>query len=430
MIAVCPFGEPALSSTLFRHLTAALCVATVALGALQTSCGQQGSQSSALPFRQRLNSNRSAEDQSKERAENHNKQLQANSGQKAAAGQRPWESQDDLLGAKTLEHARIIARIGPEVILAGEILSSVDRLMQENRAQIPTKKWDEIRRSIMKKMLMPMIDQKLIVVDALQVIPEDALPSIEEQVDKQFYGQQIKDIMARAEVESLKELEIKLNESGSSIELQKQIFFERSMAAQWIQQQVSDNRPITHQEMLEYYSSHLADYNQSARCLWEQLSVRFDKFDTKRAAYDSICQMGNAVADQGVPFDQVARKQSQGLTATNGGKRNWTSRGALVSVPLDTAIFNVPVGQLSKIIEDKTGYHIVRVTERVNAHRTPFRDAQVEIAEAIVEKRREGKLEEYLESLREKIPVWTMFDEDTTQQPDNLAAANRTTTQN
>ena len=302
--------------------------------------------------------------------------------------------------------------------------------MQENRAQIPTKKWDEIRRSIMKKMLMPMIDQKLIVVDALQVIPEDALPSIEEQVDKQFYGQQIKDIMARAEVESLKELEIKLNESGSSIELQKQIFFERSMAAQWIQQQVSDNRPITHQEMLEYYSSHLADYNQSARCLWEQLSVRFDKFGTKRAAYDSICQMGNAVADQGVPFDQVARKQSQGLTATNGGMRNWTSRGALVSVPLDTAIFNMPVGQLSKIIEDKTGYHIVRVTERVNAHRTPFRDAQVGIAEAIVEKRREGKLEEYLESLREKIPVWTMFDEDTAQQPDNLAAANRTTTPN
>jgi hypothetical protein len=39
-------------------------------------------------------------------------------------------------------------------------------------------------------------------------------------------------------------------------------------------------------------------------------------------------------------------------------------------------------------------------------------------------------LEEYLESLREKIPVWTMFDEDTAQQPDNLAAANRTTTQN
>ena len=86
MIAVCPFGESALSSTLFRHLTAALCVATVVLGALQTSCGQQGSQSSALPFRQRLNPNQSAEDQSKERAEKHNKQLQANSGQRRPPG--------------------------------------------------------------------------------------------------------------------------------------------------------------------------------------------------------------------------------------------------------------------------------------------------------------------------------------------------------
>ena len=422
-----------MGSALLRHWIAGGCTLMLALGLVQPSAAQPPKRSGTLPFRQYVNPTDGSKKRQQKLAEQHNEELRGGSnatGNGAAPGQRPWESQEGPLGAQTMEDTEIIARVGPEVILAGEILGNVNKLMNENRAQIPTQKWAEIRRSIMQKMLMPMIDQKLIVVDALQVIPEDALPSIEEQVDKQFYGQQIMDIMARAQVESLQALEEKLNESGSSIEMQKQLFFERSMAAQWIQQQVSDDRPITHQEMLEYYSAHLTDYDQAARCRWEQLSVRFQKFDSRQAAFEAICQMGNAVADQGVAFAQVARAQSQGLTASDGGKRDWTTRGSLVSAPLDEAIFTVPVGQLSPIIQDKTGFHIVRVIERVAAHRTPYRDAQVEIAEAIVKTRRDAKMKEYLDSLRERIPVSTIFDGDsglpqTGEKTTNLAAAKR-----
>ena len=419
-----------MGSALLRHWKAEGCALLLVLGMVQLAYAQKANRSGTLPFRQYVNPTDTSKKRQQSRAEQHNEQLRGASivtGNGAASGQRPWESQDGPLGAQTMEDTEIIARVGPEVILAGEILGNVNRLMDENRSQIPTQKWAEIRKSIMHKMLMPMIDQKLIVVDALQVIPEDALPSIEEQVDKQFYGQQIKDIMARAEVESLQALEEKLNESGSSIEMQKQIFFERSMAAQWIQQQVADDRPITHQEMLEYYSAHLTDYEQAARCRWEQLSVRFQKFDSRQAAFEAICQMGNAVADQGVPFSEVARAQSQGLTASDGGQRDWTSRGSLVSTPLDEAIFTVNVGELSPIIQDKTGYHIVRVIERVAAHRTPFRDAQVEIAEAIVGTRREEKLKEYLDSLRERIPVSTIFDGDSGLPQSGENAANLAT---
>ena len=418
-----------MGSAPLRHCATALCGLLLFELMMQSSCAQQANRSGILPFRQQISPTAPSEMSRQDRAEKHNQNIGAEGN---ATGQRPWESQDGPLGAKTMEDTEIIARIGPEVILAGEILGNVNRLMEENRSQIPTQKWDEIRRTIMHKMLMPMIDQKLIVVDALQVIPEDALPGIEEQVDKQFYGEQINDIMERAEVESLQALEEKLKESGSSIAMQKQIFFERSMAAQWIQQQVTDDRPITHLEMFDYYTAHLEDYDQAARCCWEQLSVRFEKFASRQAAFTAICQMGNAVADQGAVFADVARAESQGLTASAGGKRDWTSRGSLVSAPLDQAIFSLPVGQLSPIIEDKTGYHIVRVNERVAAHRTPFRDAQVEIAAAIVAKRREAKLKEYLDSLRERIPVSTIFDNDphaesTQENSANLATATQAT---
>lgn len=414
-------------SPLSRLRKTILIVAMLAVCTPQTTRAQQANRSTVLPFRNYVDPTQLSKKSPKQEAAKHNAEVKTGPQGNTTTEQRPWESQDGPLGAKTLENARIIARIGPEVILAGEILATVDRIMEENRAQIPEKKSAEIRMSIMEKMLQPMIEEKMIVVAAFQVIPEEAIPAIEEQVDKQFYGGQIKDLMARAKVTSLAELETILNESGSSIELQKQIFFERSMAAQWMQQQVVDSRPITHQEMLGYYSARLENYDQPARCRWEQLSVRFDKSPSKQAAFNSICTMGNAVADKDVPLEKVAREASQGLTAASGGKRDWTTRGALISGPLDKAIFSLPVGQLSAIIEDSTGYHIVRVSERVAAHRTPFRDAQVEISKAIVAKRREGKVKEYLELLREKIPVWTMFDDAPSARTESLAASKQGT---
>ena len=401
-----PFGETALALSLPRLLVTACIFFALALSLAPIAYAQQAKRSNVIPFRQFIDPTRSG------RARRPQENNPGSPVGQVPDGQRPWESRDQPLEAKTLENAQIIARVGPEVIFAGEVLAGVDRIMEENRIQIPPRKWDEIRRRLMKQMLKPLLQQKLIVVDALGVIPEEALPEIEKQVDKQFYSEHIKELMRRAEVTNLAALETKLNESHSSIEQQKRIFFERSLASQWVQQQVADNQPITHQEMLEHYTSHLKDYEQPERCRWEQLSVHFEKYSSPEEAWRAIASMGNTVVHEEGTFEQVAREHSQGLTAAQGGIRNWTTRGSLVSAPLDEAIFTLPLGQLSPIIKDNTGYHIIRVTERNDAHRTPFRDAQVEIANAIAEQRREEKMNEYLESLQQKIFVWTLFDED------------------
>ena len=55
---------------------------------------------------------------------------------------------------------------------------------------------------------------------------------------------------------------------------------------------------------------------------------------------------------------------SQDISATDGGVHSWTNKDSLVSEVLDEAIFTLPVGQLSQILEDKRGFHIVRVVER------------------------------------------------------------------
>ena len=78
---------------------------------------------------------------------------------------------------------------------------------------------------------------------------------------------------------------------------------------------------------------------------------------------------------------------------------------------LDEALFTLPVGQLSAILEDGQTLHIVRVTERTDAGRTPFIEAQVGIKQTLQDDRRKSEIDDYLAKLKDRTPVWTIFDD-------------------
>src|SRR5206468_1856648 len=100
-----------------------------------------------------------------------------------------------------------------------------------------------------------------------------------------------------------------------------------------------------------------------------------------------IADMGNGVL-RGTPLAEVAKVRSQGATAGKGGQWEWTAQGSLRSTVLDRAIFSLPVGAMSQIVEDDDGYHIVRVLQRKAGGRTPFLEAQVEIKKQLRDDRK------------------------------------------
>jgi parvulin-like peptidyl-prolyl isomerase len=87
------------------------------------------------------------------------------------------------------------------------------------------------------------------------------------------------------------------------------------------------------------------------------------------------------------------------------------TKGSLVSEVLNRALFELPVGQLSPILECDSGFYIIVVTDREEARRTPFLEAQVEIEPKIKQQRAKEQMRAYVLRLRERIPVWTIFDD-------------------
>ena len=104
-------------------------------------------------------------------------------------------------------------------------------------------------------------------------------------------------------------------------------------------------------------------------------------------------------------MEAVAKKESNGFKAATGGIHDWTTKGSLVHQALNDAIFTLPTGVLSDVIETSDGLHIIRVIERTDAGAKPFRDAQVEIRKKLEEEKREAAVADHIARLKREIPV-------------------------
>jgi hypothetical protein len=269
------------------------------------------------------------------------------------------------------------------------------------------------RSNLMRQGLEQVIENKLLYEDFLRAWPEDKVAQIRKKLYEKFDEEELEALMKKAKVSTPAQWEVKLRGYGSSIQRQKDAYVERMMGASMVHRNVKVDREVTHQEMLEYYWEHLQEYERPAQATWEQLTVRLDRFPDKRAAFDALCWMGNQVV-AGAPFADIARRYSHGVNADEGGFHDWTTRGSLVSQVLDQAVFTAPLGEMSPILEDERGLHIIRVTGRREAGRTPFTEAQADIEKRLRKERLDTELKRYVDRLRKNTRIWTIFDDEPT----------------
>lgn len=332
----------------------------------------------------------------------------------------PWVPPDQRSGPpagavpaaemKPCDGTRIIARVGSEAILESEVLGTVNKFLADNKDRIPPDQMDAQRELLEQKLLTGLIETKLIFHDAKRTIPTEAWSHVESQLTKRFEEVELDKMMQKAEANTRREFDQKLRALGTSLEREKRAFIERSLAQEWVHQQVKPEEEIAYDQMVAYYRDHVQDFTTPARAQWEELMVRFAKYPTKAAAYEAIARMGNQVW-AGTPWAEVAKAGSDGLAAADGGRCRWTSQGALACQQLDAALFTLPVGQLSPIIESTKGYHIIRVTDRELEVVKPFLQAQVDIKKKIADQRSQKQFREYLAKLQARTPVWNIFED-------------------
>jgi len=240
----------------------------------------------------------------------------------------------------------------------------------------------------------------------------DAKKHMETQTAKIFHQKWKPMQMEKMNCQSDLEFEEKLAEAGKTLPSMMRDFAENTWAQEHVREKVPERPAVELSELSDFFDDHIDEYKRPSRVRFQMLSADFSKFPTKEAAYQAIADMGNQILFGGAPFGAVAKRQSTGLGAADGGLFDWTNQGELKSKEIDKAIFENPVRGLSQIIENSSGYHIVEVLEREQARTQTFAEVQAGIRKKLIDQKTTKLRSDFIKKVREETPIWTKWPQD------------------
>ncbi len=302
----------------------------------------------------------------------------------------------------------IIARVNGEAILAQDVFASIRPQLAKAEAELPPGQLAQFRNTLIQRKLRDLIERQVLIQAAKKQIPEQGIKRMEQFADQEF-GKQLTVQMQRMGVNTEAELRRKMLETGESLDQWREYQRGTFIAQQFLRMQLASRLDVSRQEMLDYYHAHADAYKRDDAVRWSELFVSVEKHGAAESARVKADELV-AQLRGGAALAELAKTESQGATADEGGQWDWTTRGSYVVAAVDEAIFTLPQGQISDPIEGPKGWHIVRVDERQTGGRQSFVDAQDEIRKAVREQKVQKESQRYVQELIKKSHITTIFD--------------------
>jgi peptidyl-prolyl cis-trans isomerase SurA len=133
-----------------------------------------------------------------------------------------------------------------------------------------------------------------------------------------------------------------------------------------------------------------------------------EKAAKKQAAEDAALSAAEVKANDllkqiraGTSFEDVAKKNSDGPSASQGGDLGAFKRGSLAK-ELEDKTFAMKAGEVTDVIRTKQGYVILKVTGHIMAGIPPLKDVEPKIQDALYYQQLQPALRTYLTKLREE----------------------------
>jgi parvulin-like peptidyl-prolyl isomerase len=162
----------------------------------------------------------------------------------------------------------------------------------------------------------------------------------------------------------------------------------------------------TDDELKTYYEQHRDAFTQQAQVRLSHILVTLEsewpRYNKKEAS-DKIAPLRSRIL-AGEDFAAVAFAHSDCLSKAKGGDLGWFIPGQLTP-EMEKAVALLKVGELSDVVEDKFGLHIIKVTERRAAVTLPFIDVREKIRSLVRQEKNITMLQRYAKSLRDAATV-------------------------
>lgn len=288
----------------------------------------------------------------------------------------------------------IAARVNDQVISKSDYDRAEQDLDQEARQQ----SWTQAQVMEQKRDLMrSLIDNQLLLSKGkeLGINGETEVIKRLDDMRKQYHLASLEDLQKAAEAQ------------GVSFEDLKEQIRENVIRSEVISQEVGSHIQVAPSEIRAYYDSHQQEFEKPEQERLSEILIPTPNPDDATQVADAKKKADDLEGrlKGGADFATVARADSNGPTAAQGGDLGEFKRDDLHSKELEDATFGLPAGQFTQPIRTRQGWLILKVTEHQKGGVEPLDDAQNQIQETIGMQKMEPALRTYLTKLRDEASI-------------------------
>ena len=143
---------------------------------------------------------------------------------------------------------------------------------------------------------------------------------------------------------------------------------------------------LTDSEVREYYDENLESFKIPkkvvARHILLKVSPDADPETVKKTKEKALKIL--KLAREGKDFAGLAKKYSEGPSRNNGGYLGEFTKESMIKPFADKA-FSMKAGEISDPVRTRFGWHIIKVEKVIDAHTTPFKDAEKDIRKILTD---------------------------------------------
>lgn len=284
----------------------------------------------------------------------------------------------------------IIARVNNQIITRTEYQRSQEQTRQEAQQDDPSNS-DKAYAQRQKDVLRGLIDQQLLLERGkeMDISGDTELIKRLDQMRKQM------------NLDSMEDLEKAAEAQGISFQDFKQNTKNRIITETVIGREVGSRMNLTKEEELKYYEEHKSELAQPEQVRLSEIlvSIAKDEPELVTAAQTKSAGLLEQIR-KGASFEDIAKKNSEGPSAAQGGDLGYFKRGVLAK-ELEDKTFGMKAGEVSDAIRTRQGFVLLKVVDHREAGIPAFKEIEPRIIDALYQQKMEPALRAYLTHLRE-----------------------------
>src|ERR1700677_2720564 len=298
--------------------------------------------------------------------------------------------------AKALVVEEIIARVNNDVINMSDYQKAEEQLREEVAHDCQGCAQDKLMTEFkdqQKDLLRGLIDQSLMVQRA-----KDMGISVESDVIKR-----LDEVRVQNHMNSLEELEKAVEGSGLAWEDYKTTIRNGLRTQEVVRREVGSHINIGNDEVKKYYDAHPQEFTRPEQVVLSEifLSTEGKSPEEIESVQKKAEDLRNRVM-KGDDFSEIAKRYSEGSTAQDRGGELGTFPKGELDQKLEEVVFKMDKGQITDVIQTKTGFEILKVENHFQAGLQPMDKVENEVMNRLYMQKMEPQMRDYLGQLREE----------------------------